>query len=329
VEEIHNIAFIFTMETIEQHGIILHGIFNGYMIRFRDDGSSVEGLVPFPSMHLLHQHATTCYSQRIWTSLEMFWDLLVKTLNPYSQHQGDFAWKSQKVPYFPPEAWDYLSVCSFQRGLSVVVFHTRSLRSRLFGPMKASSFRVKRAAELLRFETPNDLHLFRSLFGELSTYGIRRRRAKIGQVLCITDNTAMHAVIGSETKEQVTWANMRTLLDGIDLLYDGVNLKVNVRYRCFLFESDATGLPVGLPTHFTTLFQRICESLPTDNESRDENHDCITIQIGSLFEYSDGLVYPITGVADDKSVDAVCLYPVSRKGTVVHFQNYLAISEAI
>jgi hypothetical protein len=34
VEEIQNIAFIFSMETIEQHGIILNGIFNGYMIRF-------------------------------------------------------------------------------------------------------------------------------------------------------------------------------------------------------------------------------------------------------------------------------------------------------
>ena len=317
------------METIENHGIILNGLFNGYMIRFRDDGSPVEGLVPFPSMHLLHQHATTCYSQRIWTSLEMLRDLLVKTLNSYSQHQGDFARKSQKVPYFPPEAWDYLSVCSFKRGLSVVAFHTRSLRSRLFGPMKASSFRVERAAELLRFETRDDLHLFRSLFGELSTYGIRRRRPKIGQILCITENTAMHAVIGSETKEQVTSANMRTLHDGIDLIYDGVELKVNVRYRCFLFQSDATGLPVGLPTHFTTLFKRICETLPTDNESEDENHDCITIRIGSLFEYLDGFVYRITGVAEDKSVDAVCLYPASRKGTVVHFRNYLAIAEAI
>jgi hypothetical protein len=152
VEEIHNIAFVFPMETNDPHGIILNGLFNGFIIRFRDNGSPVEELVPFPSMHILHKHAKTCYSQRIWTSLEMLRDLLVKALNSYSQHQGDSARKSQKV-HFPPEAWEYLSVCSFRRGVSVIASHTRSLRSRLYGPMKASTFRVERTAELLRFET--------------------------------------------------------------------------------------------------------------------------------------------------------------------------------
>ena len=68
--------------------------------------------------------------------------------------------------------------------------------------MKSSSFRIQRPAELLRFETAEDLVLFRSLFGELSTYGIRRSREKMGEVLCVSENTVMNAVVGSLTREE-------------------------------------------------------------------------------------------------------------------------------
>jgi hypothetical protein len=92
----------------------------------------------------------------------------------------------------------------------------------------------------------------------------------------------MHAVIGSEMREQATSAHMRRLRNGIDLIYDGVELLVHVRYSCFLLESDATlGLPVGA-----------CLSgfLKVSQTREKENHDCVTIRIGSLFEYSEGFV---------------------------------------
>jgi hypothetical protein len=85
----------------------------------------------------------------------------------------------------------------------------------------------------------------------------------------------------------------------------------------------------GLPTHSTTFFKQISESLPNNKESKIESNDCATIRFNSLFEYPDGFLYCTADVTEDKSVQAVCLHPSSGKGTVIHFQNYVAIAEAI
>ncbi len=123
---------------------------------------------------------------------------------------------------------------------------------------------------------------------------------------------------------------VHTLQDDIDLIYDGIELLVHVRYHCFIFETDATGLSVGLLTHFMTLFKQISETLPNKDKSEKESHDSATISFSSLFECSDGFVYHTAdATSEDKSVQAVSLYPASGKGTVVHFQNYLAIAEAL
>ena len=172
LEDINNVAFVFKMEAILHQGIVLNGICNGYIIRFREDESPVEEFVTFPSRHKLHNHSSTCYSQQLWQSLEMIRDVLVRCLNRYSQKQGDDVRFSYKCPFFPSEAWHHISICCAHDSLSPRPVDTRSIRSRQFGPMKSSSFRMERSAELIRFETVQDLEIFRSIFGIHSTYGI-------------------------------------------------------------------------------------------------------------------------------------------------------------
>jgi hypothetical protein len=53
----------------------------------------------------------------------------------------------------------------------------------------------------------------------------------------------------------------------------------------------------------------------------------MTVSQSKLVAY--GFIYLIANMTEDKSVQAVCLYPKSEKGTVIHFRKYVAIAKAI
>ena len=131
----------------------------------------------------------------------------------------------------------------------------------------------------------------------------------------------MNAVIGSDAREETD--RIRTLRNGIDFIYDGVKVEIVVRYSHYLFQANVTtGLPEDFPPHFQSLFRRPVSEVV----------DWLTIHIGSLFEHSHA-VYSVKAViqvgANSHLVEATCLYPLAEKGTVVQFDDYASIIEAI
>lgn len=286
------LAFVFGADAL-RHGIASNcqGINNVFLCRFRTYEHLVDPITIIPFASQEKTYATryaSCYPSRIWSSLVVVLGLLRKGLDRFSERQGDFVRFSCKTP-LSGECFDYL--CRRCRGVvEPIERSSRILRPRLLPDFKSETIRIELPAQLLRFETEDQLKCFRSMFGNLSTYGVRRRRARVGMPKYLQENDTLNAVIGVETAPQSF--HLRTTDNGIDLMFDSVELHVTIRYEKYIHATTGSGAPLVCRCNYL-------KDLLHNNSSSGESNaapNAITlvnpsiITIGAMFEHNSQLL---------------------------------------
>ena len=93
-------------------------------------------------------------SLRIWRSISVVQDVLMKMLNRVSERQGLFSRSREKLPLFPEESWFYF--CR-RAGIEPIKRSGRRVRQRLLFGLKSQSKRVDTEVEILHFQTEEQL----------------------------------------------------------------------------------------------------------------------------------------------------------------------------
>jgi hypothetical protein len=120
-------------------------------------------------------------------------------------------------------------------------------------------------------------------------------------------NDKLNVVVGSQYQEDPFKA--RTVKDGIDFRFDGVNeLRIDIRYRQYVYEPSVTRCP-------SQYLRRVIQRLdPRDGRSDNatyasESGSEPTIALGSKFEDGGRLYFVISIDQVASKVTAECRYP--------------------
>ena len=319
LQEIEEIAFVFTEVAIKKKGVILQGMTNGYVCRMTDRKEALEpgDMYSFPShMHEHKQLLDTCYAARVFEGIESLRDLMYSKLNSESERQGDIQCRSSLKMNFSPEAWAY-----FLRRVGEVVncsdSFSRSIRPRLVGGLVSYSYRVKRIGSFIRFATEAQMTSLRSVLGSLTICGKRQRRAKLGTTRYLKENDDLNLISTSMEADE----RRRTDQEGIDFLFNNVEIAVYFRYHRHQFgtrrEPDVPIPPIYL--------NEVLNLAQVDETEEDES-----ITQGSLFEWGPGpRLFKVLRIGDNGLVSCVCLGPRRLAGTTIEIEDLHAVSLAI
>jgi hypothetical protein len=237
---ISNVSFVFSAKRMHATNVVCAGIDNCFYCRFRSDQTQIGNLVTFPSHHPDHHHIVICYPLRIWNAIEQLRDSIAKLLNRTGEKQGAEHCRHYVRLIFPPEGWYYLM---YKLGDDSVISRlsiSRSLRFRILHGMVGSKKSIERSAELIRFETEDQLTSLRKLLGSTITYGFREKKPRVGTTKRIAENWAVHVISGADTVEDPFVPF--TKKEGIDFIYDQIELKVVLRYHKYLFTTQHSTL---------------------------------------------------------------------------------------
>jgi hypothetical protein len=318
--QIIDIAFVFKtsflLDSPQYH--VVQGISNVFQLRYRSDSSliGVGKCLPFPSCYESFSFYPDCYSSRIWNGLELIRDEMNRLLGRYAMSQGDYSKGNGKVT-ISKEVWEYIV-----RRLHVIIDGdcsqklntqtTKRIKRVLHPGFKLCSHRVvSNEGSFLRFQTNRQLCALVELFGETVLCNIRKRRPRVDTSVKILENDKLNVVVGSRYQEDPF--KVRTVKDGIDLRFDGVNeLRIDIRYRQYVYEPSISRCP---SQYLRRVIQRLdprgCNS---DNAivistSVSEYVSEPTIALGSEFE-DGGRLYCVIGIDHAESrVTAECRYP--------------------
>jgi hypothetical protein len=158
-----------------------------------------------------------------------------------AQSQGDFTTRSAKMQ-LPSSSWYFIKQVMASGGVqSIKNINFCSPHAYLTWGLVLNSRRNTGHQEVLRFDTERKLDVFRSLFGTMSGYGVRKRRPKYGDAPSpLVVNDIVNAVCpaassGSPGEDQTASVFKRfgVMKDGIDFMYgltDGT-LQIILRYQ--------------------------------------------------------------------------------------------------
>ena len=325
------VAFVFNEDDIRRGvGSNCQGITNAYLCRFRVDAGTVEptNIVVFPSREAVYSTKyITCYASRIWKALVMLQKIIRKGINRYSERQGNYARHTAKVD-FPEECWQFIR----RRTADVVEqfrVSSRELRERVVDGFKSETLKIEHEGSLLRFETESQLEAFRATLGLYTTYGVRRRRARIGFPKFLHENDTMNAVIGSE--QPSTPFRRRTGANGIDLLFDSSELTVTIRYERYVYTTNhPDGLPAGCHcAHLTMLLpQAPAAASAGPNGDGDDHDDDTLLVVGAPFKHGDYLLQ-VRSIRTDEVVCHFLSHLPDRRNETITFQDKAYVEEQI
>jgi hypothetical protein len=114
----------------------------------------------------------------------------------------------------------------------------------------------------------------------------------------------------------------RTNQEGIDFVFNNVELAVYFRYHRYQYTTDLQGAPVGLEAPYITQVLNLSRLQESDG---DEDG---TITQGSLFEWGRRL-FKVLEVKDNGVVSAVCLAPQRLARSTIEIEDLNAVSLAI
>jgi hypothetical protein len=320
LEEIHEIAFVFTEPAMKKTGAILQGMGNGHVCRMTGAKAELEpgSICSFPSLLLEHEELLdTCYAARVFEGLECLRDLMYSKFNSESERQGDVHCRASLKLIFAPEAW----ACLLRRVGGVVICSdsfSKSIRARLVGGLVSYSCRIERVGSWIRFATEAQMASLRNVLGSLSVCGKRQRRAKLGTKRFLQENNDLNVITTSMESEE----RRRTNQEGIDFVFNNVELAVYFRYHRYQHATDLQGAPVGLEAPYITQVLNLSRLQESDG---DEDG---TITQGSLFEWGRRL-FKVLEVKDNGVVSAVCLAPQRLTRSTVEIEDLNAVSLAI
>jgi hypothetical protein len=331
ITSVIEIAFIFTKERVNQIGISLEGMAHTYVCRFNSDQTPIQDsaspFFSFASQSFDHSLLDSCYNSRVWESLESVRDVIYSKMNSMSERQGNHCKMTVKI-ILSHEGWSYIRRNLERRGMESRIFVCRSIRSRLVGALTSVSHRIERPAEFFRFETEEQLAILRLIFGSNCTYGKRQRRARLASEKHIIVNDSINAVNASSELEEVPFSR-RTVRDGLDLLYDTVELTVVMRYSKLIYTTSTTAnsnsTPIDtLPVHLQSVLKKSNHhgrTVPNDDQS-------INISIDSLFEWRDGNIYSIVSTRNNNII-AECIAPRCNRSLLLETNNIELVQDAI
>lgn len=150
-----------------------------------------------------------------------------KILCRVAQPQGDFSTKNAKV-YLPSCAWCFIKDAMANKGVhSIASVKFSRPRVSLSWGLSYCSHRHTGYLDILRFDTEKKLDVFRSLFGAMAGYGVRKKRPRYsdGRFL-LSINDVINAVVchsdGDDDGvfDDDTFQHFGVTEDGIDLSYD-------------------------------------------------------------------------------------------------------------
>jgi hypothetical protein len=199
-KDIDDIAFVFHFDDFKNGTVYGQGIPNCYLLRY--EYSDDNQLVPtqyvscFPSYYskkFFHR----CIISILWKRISSLQDTVWKILNSRSERQNT----TVKVPFpFDNDIWSYLLFRT--EGFVEPKEFTKDgrIRSLTLKGIKRETFRPEQKSLLLRFETERQLTCLRSILGDATTLGIRRRNPKLKCQDSFRPLSKLNVVLGSEQK---------------------------------------------------------------------------------------------------------------------------------
>lgn len=180
-----------------------------------------------------------------------------KILCRVAQSQGDFAAKNVKV-YLPSCAWCFIKDSMASKGVhSLATVKFSRPRVSLSWGLSYCSHRQTGYLDILRFDTDKKMEVFRSLFGAMAGFGVRKKRPRYSDGrFPLSINDVINVVVCRCSAEQQGNGNTSTFLndetfqrfgvteDGIDLSYDAneSTLQISLRYRKLVVTRDSLHL---------------------------------------------------------------------------------------
>ena len=328
-----DVAFVFPLSTIVDGFAVCQGISNAFLCRFEynEDTTELEeiDILSFPSKYeferppVEHSRYDDCLPWRLWCSVSILQDTIMKALNRVSSCQGIFSKAREKISLFPRESWAY--ICR-RVSLEPIKRSGRRVRQRLLYGLKGQSKRVDTEVEILRFETTNQLNLLRCLLGISGvTAGVRRPKPRLGETKYLKPNDIVNVIVGQETVEEPFV--LRTNKEGIDLTYNQHELVIALCYSKYVYAADTDGAPVGCPCPHV---EKLLSSLPPveDNDDMAPPQPVVLVK-DAMFEFN-GMVLKVFSVARDV-ITAKVVAPQGRRNEMITFsgQNHEDIADRI
>jgi hypothetical protein len=318
------------------------GMKNLFLLECNEQGGGafMHGCHPFCSRHPHYDiFAVECYQERVWKGLQIIRSEIARHLGRYSEKQGSFTRVSSQV-VVGGEAWQYLR-CQVESCIRSPTECTAKVARRVLEPgLLLKAHQACLSAQILRFETEDELRALSSVLGELVTVDVRKRRPRYDTSESLFVNDVCNVVAGSDAREEpfVT----RTVQQGIDLVYDGTKVRIRIRYQRYQYR-----LPLASPS--TILNRAILRKRPLgpgeqdDSSSSDDDDDddslylplgdeASIVVVGRQFERL-GRVYEVTRLNIDgvltrrnmegATITAKVVWPASSQVEVFAFDDTL------
>jgi hypothetical protein len=179
---------------------------------------------------------------------------------------------------------------------------------------------------MIRFETEDELRALSSVLGELATIDVRKRRPKYSIVESLFLNDIANVVAGSQFREEPF--QVRTNMQGIDLLYDGTKVRIRMRYQRYQYNLP---LADGSPT--TILTRAIMRKRPLGpgedaSDDEDNEHDLLpaggdeatVVVIGRQFDHLNRIYQLVAINLEGGTVSAKVFWPSEFNERVDEFE---------
>jgi len=312
-------AFVFHFDELNEKAACLHGVENGYFVRYRCR-TSVIRVGPVTEIPRDRWFAYPCdseyyklpqsYVKSVFLCLQYLKSLFCRAANRYSDTQGQFPRARFSDILFPADVWNYIKSRSFQLGEEIAIEERQKKRkvSRLVTNVSISSvsFGVIEKHEVLKFNTENGLSVAEKVFGVGSIWGFRHRRPKYNERKIAARNDTMNAIFGEDGYIELTYnktANRLTMI---------------LQYESFLFEFDNDGKLMNCPSPH---FESYCSTFRPDNASSHRS----SVFVGALFRRG-GKTYEIKSVDIDSTGESkivACVTDGLEKDEMHEFENEL------
>jgi hypothetical protein len=244
--DIHDILFVFRPDAVENGDIECQGMTRAYLLRYRHMGGGVLQELdisicrPFPSKYDGYRnYHCDCSPHRAWVTIETIRNKVQRVLCRVSEKQGTVFCRGRATIPASEDCWKF--ICgSLPMGLQM--FESIKISGLVRNGMVYQTYRKKRTNECFRFETCDLLALFKGLFSDVSVIGVRKPRPKIASPReCMSDNDHYNVIPTFDnvfTDVIHPKFSRRSTKYGIDMIYNGTEISVSIRYKRCRFIDD-------------------------------------------------------------------------------------------
>jgi len=185
---------------------------------------------------------------------------------------------------------------------------TTSICQKVDDGVVVKSVHVERKAVEFRFETAEELALFRSVFGKTTTFGKRCRRPMVGESKYLQHLDIINVVVPFTVQDIQNGKRQ-----GIVIRFDGKDVYVTIHYHKFIYRHDNTRCPCPV----------LMAAIQYSTTLAAANHAATTVQIDSLFHVNN-MIMEVVAVNGNR-VEAAIISPPLQMGEIVHYdKNFVA-----